>query len=145
MNPCRSSFAGPCSKVVERLIGGATAPVTGSGSAPACTASVSILIVGIMRPAAAIEQNSPRLDTLYHQQLRGGPRIRSQACPDGVLTRCVDDKEHFLPRSQGTAQDDEPLCGERIHEGRVLGPKRLLPHRGGGIPGWPPGAPRGER
>src|SRR3989442_13640592 len=122
MNPCRSSFAGPCSKVVERLIGGATAPVTGSGSAPACTASVSILIVGILRPAAAIEQNSPRLDTLYQQQPRVGPRIRSQACPDGLLTRRVDDKELLLPRSQVPALVAEPPDSEPVPQACVLDP-----------------------
>jgi hypothetical protein len=40
MYPRGVSPAGPCSKVVERWIGGATAPVAGSGFPPAWTVRV---------------------------------------------------------------------------------------------------------
>src|SRR2546426_6659828 len=71
MRSCGLSPAGPCSNVVERWIGGAIAPVEGSRSAPACTASVSSFMTGTSsivmgRSAAARGRSADHILSSHH-------------------------------------------------------------------------------
>src|SRR3989454_860617 len=71
MRSCGLSPAGPCSNVVDRWIGGAIAPVEGSRSAPAGTASVSSFMTGTSsivmgRSAAARGRSADRILPSHH-------------------------------------------------------------------------------
>src|SRR5947209_2311874 len=62
------------------------------------------------------------------------PRIAGQPPPHGVLVVGIDDEQDALAVAERSAEDDEAVGGQRIHEGRVLGPGLLLGHRERGVP-----------
>src|SRR5262249_9885165 len=82
-----------------------------------------------------IEQNRPWLDTDDVEQARAAPGIGGEPRPDDVLARSIDDQQVLLAGSEGTAEHDEPLGGERVHERRMLVPLGLAVQRKRRIPG----------
>src|SRR5436309_9930823 len=85
MKPCGSSPAGPCSKVVDRWMGGATDAVTGSRSAPAWTASVSNLM---NVPPGAIISLPGAPAAAYKRRMDAGRKSARRRKPaDGTLAR----------------------------------------------------------
>src|SRR5438067_8128097 len=74
MCPCGNEPSGSRSKVVDGWMAGVTAPVAGSTAAPACTATVSILMAS---PSAA----SYRALRRRHGPLLGPPAHAEGQCP----------------------------------------------------------------
>src|SRR3546814_3907260 len=66
------SAAGPWRKVVDRWIGGATAPVSTSGSAPACTARVSSRIACFLLEAELAQVRAQRRQVTVMVRMQPG-------------------------------------------------------------------------
>src|SRR5712691_4678322 len=88
-----------------------------------------------MLAASSSQPDRPGLDALGSQD-RVFPQIRRQTCPDRGFALRITDQQRIVAvsRTDGAAEDDETLRGQRIHESCVLVPAVLLPPQSRMIP-----------
>src|SRR5690606_41740238 len=92
------SAAGPCRNVVDKWIGGATAPVSGSVSAPACTARVSSRIACFLVAAelAQVRAQCRQVTVMVRMQAGAACTVRAG--------RLAVDEQHSAGRGAGCGQ-----------------------------------------
>ncbi len=103
----------------------------GAARAPETAAAFAERLLGLSEPFGA-EEDRPRLDARRHEVLGGHPRVVGQPAVDLGLAVCVDHQQHvdafLLAPRERSAEQDEPVVCERVHERRVLTHSRLRVH-----------------
>jgi hypothetical protein len=73
-----------------------------------------------LRLCIAVKKHFPGVDVLRAQNSHRLPRILGQALTNVTLGGCLDDVQDPLTVTEGTTSNDEPACGQGIHERGVL-------------------------